>query len=204
MQKYFVIKSVLSEAFFRFRIAAYPADRHLVGGEGARLVRADNRGAAEGFHRGQAANNRVLLGHAACSKGQAGGDDGRQALWDGSHSQGHGYFKVIDGPFDPGATMNGVPEVADVDDPHGHADQGDDLWELLAELVQLLLQWRLFLLRGCHLITDLSNLCGDARGNDDTYGATCSYICALGKGEQRNECGEVKKQRSMTNAHKVR
>ena len=57
---------------------SYPADRHLVGGEGARLVGADDRGAAQGLHGGQGPDDGVLLGHAAGAQGQAGGDDGRQ------------------------------------------------------------------------------------------------------------------------------
>lgn len=51
---------------------------HLVGGEGASLVGADDRGAAQGLHRGQASDNGVLLGHTAGTKGQAGGDDSGQ------------------------------------------------------------------------------------------------------------------------------
>lgn len=56
----------------------HSADRHLVGGEGSCLVRADDRGAAQGLHRGQASDNGVLLGHTAGTKGQAGGDDSGQ------------------------------------------------------------------------------------------------------------------------------
>ena len=51
---------------------------HLVGGEGTSLVRADDRGAAQGLHRGQASDNGVLLGHTAGTKGKAGGDDSGQ------------------------------------------------------------------------------------------------------------------------------
>lgn len=77
--------------------------------------------------------------------------------------------------------MDGVPEVANVDNPHSHADQGDDLGELLAELIQLLLQRRLLLLCRCHLITDLTDLCGHAGSDDNTYGAACSNVGALRK-----------------------
>ena len=51
---------------------------HLVGGEGAGLVGADDGGAAQGLHGGQRPDDGVLLGHAASPQGQAGGDDGRQ------------------------------------------------------------------------------------------------------------------------------
>ena len=57
---------------------SYPADRHLVGGEGAGLVGADDGGAAQGLHGGQRPDDGVLLGHAASPQGQAGGDNGRQ------------------------------------------------------------------------------------------------------------------------------
>lgn len=75
--------------------------------------------------------------------------------------------------------MDRVSEVADVDDPHGHADQRDDLRELLAELVQLLLQRRLFLLSGRHLVADLPDLSVDAGCDDDSDGATRGNVGAL-------------------------
>lgn len=53
---------------------------HLVGCEGASLVRADDGGAAQGLHRGQTPDNGVLLGHTAGTKSQTGGDDSRQTL----------------------------------------------------------------------------------------------------------------------------
>lgn len=172
-------------AFYSFLKDTYSADRHLVGGEGACLVGADNRCTAQGLHWGQAANDGILLGHATRAEGQAGGDDSRQAFRDGGHSQGHSNLKVIDGPSDPRAAVDGVSEVADVDDPHSHADQGDDLGELLAELIQLLLQRRLLLFCGCHLISDLTDLCGNAGSDDNTYGTTCSDVCALREEERQ-------------------
>lgn len=78
-------------------MVTYPADTHLVGGECAGLVGADDGGTAKGFHRGQGADDGVLLGHAAGSQGQAGGDDGRQTLRDSSHSQSNGDLEVVDG-----------------------------------------------------------------------------------------------------------
>ena len=55
------------------------ADRHLVGGEGARLVGTDDRGAAQSLHGGQAPHDRILLCHPTGTQGQAGGDDRRKA-----------------------------------------------------------------------------------------------------------------------------
>lgn len=177
------------KALFRAIVATHPADGHLVGGERARLVGADNRGAAQGLHGGKAADDGVLLRHATRAQGEAGGDDGGQALGDGGHSQGHGDLEVIDRPSHPGAAVDGVTEVADIDDPDGHADEGDDLGELLAKLVQLLLQRRFLLLGGHHLIADLADLCGDAGGDDDAYGTACSNVGALGKEKETGNEG---------------
>lgn len=77
--------------------------------------------------------------------------------------------------------MHRVVEVADVDEPHGHTDERDDLGELLSKLVQLLLQWRLLLLSGCHLVTDLSDLCGDTCGHSYTNGFSCRDVGALNR-----------------------
>lgn len=90
--------------------------------------------------------------------------------------------------------MDGVTEVADVDDPHGHADQGDDFGELLAKLVQFLLKWCLLLFCSSHLITDLTDFSADACSHDDTYGTTCSDVSALRNKNLKNgnECEEVK------------
>lgn len=57
----------------------YLGHTHLVGGEGASLIGADDGGAAQSLHRGQASDNGVLLGHTAGAQGQAGGDDSGQA-----------------------------------------------------------------------------------------------------------------------------
>ena len=106
---------------------AHPGDGHLVGGEGAGLVGADDGRAAEGLHRGQGAHDGVLLGHPAGAQSEASGDDGRQTLGDGGHGQGDGDLEVVDGALDPGAAVCRVVEVADVDGPHSHTDDRDHL-----------------------------------------------------------------------------
>ena len=63
------------------------------------------------------------------SKSKAGGDDGGQTLRDGGDSESDGDLEVVDGALDPGATVGGVVEVANVDRPHGNADQSDHLAE---------------------------------------------------------------------------
>ena len=47
---------------------------HLIGGQSARFVGANDGCATQGFHRGQRAHNGVLLGHAASAQCQASGD----------------------------------------------------------------------------------------------------------------------------------
>ena len=49
--------------------------------------------------------------------------------------------------LDPGSTVHGVVEVANVDGPHKHADPCDDLAQLVAKLLNLDLQGRLAVLR---------------------------------------------------------
>ena len=63
------------------------------------------------------------------SKSKAGGDDGGQTLRDGGDSESDGDLEVVDSSLDPGATVGGVVEVANVDRPHGNADQSDHLAE---------------------------------------------------------------------------
>ena len=54
------------------------ADGHLVGGEGPGLIGADDGGAAQRLHGGEAAHDGVLLGHPPRPQSQAGRDHGRQ------------------------------------------------------------------------------------------------------------------------------
>lgn len=49
------------------KIKCYLADRHLVGGEGSSLIRANDRGTSKGLYRGQTSDNGILLSHAAGS-----------------------------------------------------------------------------------------------------------------------------------------
>ena len=75
--------------------------------------------------------------------------------------------------------MDGVVEVANVDGPDSNADQGDNLGQLLAELVQLSLQRGLLLLSGSHLVTDLADLSGDSGGHSNTDSLASSDVSAL-------------------------
>jgi hypothetical protein len=75
----------------RVAAAARPqgANGHGVLGEGAGLVGADHRGAAQGLHRRQFADDGPAFGHARHADGQGDGDGRRQALGNGAHRQGH-------------------------------------------------------------------------------------------------------------------
>ena len=116
---------------------------------------------------------------------------GCPTFWDCSHSQGHGNLKVVDGTTDPGAPMDGIVEVANVDEPHGHADEGDDLGELLPKLIQLLLQRGPVLLCGGHLVTDLPNLSVHTSRGHNAYGLTSCNVGALGGGRRGRESGDA-------------
>ena len=77
-----------------------PTDRHLVGGESASLVRADDRRTAERLDRRQTSHDRVLLGHTSSAQSQTRGDDCRQTLWNSGNSQRHGDLEVVDCTLD--------------------------------------------------------------------------------------------------------
>ena len=148
----------------------HTADGHLIGGQSSRLVRADDGRATKGLDGGQRSHDGVLLGHTTGAQGQAGGDYGRQTLGDGSYGKGDGDLEVVDGALDPGSAVGGVVEVSNVDRPDSHADDGDDLRQLLAELVKLLLQGRLDLLGLGHLGTDLTD--GGVQASSNHYAAS--------------------------------
>ena len=98
---------------------------HAVLGEGARLVRADHRGAAQGLHSGEALDDGVLLCHPPHPHGQDDGDNGGQALGDGRHRQGH---RREEEGGDVPVLEKAHPEHQGA---HPHAHQGEDLGDLL-------------------------------------------------------------------------
>jgi len=75
--------------------------------------------------------------------------------------------------------VDGVVEVADVDGPDGDADDGDDLGQLLGELVQLLLQRGLLLLRLDHFGADLADLGVQAGADDDACGNVPRWVLVV-------------------------
>lgn len=87
--------------------------------------------------------------------------------------------------------MHRIAEVADVDEPNCDADERDDFGELLAELIQLLLQRRLLLLRARHLVTDLADLRRDGGANHNADGSA------------RRDVGSLKDNKSCTEMHRT-
>ena len=154
----------------------HAADGHLVGGECAGFVGADDRGATQGFDGGQRADDGVLLGHTAGTQSQAGGDDSGETFRDGSHSQSDGDFEVVDSALNPGATVSGIVKVSDVDGPDSHADDRDDLGQLFAELVQFLLEGCLDFFSLGHLSSDLADGSVQAGADDDTAGLSGGHV----------------------------
>merc|ERR1712088_892662 len=99
-----------------------------------------------------------------------GGDDGGEALRDGSDGEGNSNLEVVDGTLDPGTTVGGVVEVANVDCPDSNADKCDHLGELLGKVIKLLLEGGLDLLGGDHSLVDLTDGSGGTSANDNTPG----------------------------------
>lgn len=77
--------------------------------------------------------------------------------------------------------MDGIVEVADVDEPHGHTDEGDDLGQLLPKFIQLLLQGGLILFCGGHLVTDFPDLSAHTGGGNDAQGLAGCNVGTLGR-----------------------
>lgn len=70
---------------------------------------------------------------------------------------------------------------------HSHRCCFAHLRELLSELVQFLLQRGLLLLSGSHLVTDLTDLSGDASRHSNTSGFPSSDVGALHRARTRSQ-----------------
>ena len=143
----------------------------MVGGQSAGLVRANDAAATQGLNGGKTSHDGVLSSHLAGSKRKAGGDDNRKTLRDGRNTKGNGNLEVVDGTLGP-VSMAGVGKVGDVDEPDENADDSDNLGELVAEIVELLLQGgRLGNLRGDALVNVADSGVGTSQDNDG-FGVT--------------------------------
>ncbi len=84
-------------------VAAAPGtngeDRHLILGQGAGLVRADDGGAAEGFHGGQLADDGATVRHAGDADGEHDGERRGQSFGNGADGEGDGRHEHVDRRF---------------------------------------------------------------------------------------------------------
>ena len=103
-----------------------PPDRHLVLGERAGLVGADDGGAAEGLHGRQPADDRPAAGHPRDPDRQGDGDRRRQALGDGADGQRDRCGEHLHGPL-AADHADGEGDRGQREDHHGEdaAEPGD-------------------------------------------------------------------------------
>ena len=134
------------------------AGGHLVLGQGAGLVRADDGDRAQRFNRGQAAGDRLALCHALHAKRQRDGEDGRQPFGNGGDGE-------ADGGEQDFAKREAVESDADHQHQSGKAD--DEHRQLPAELRHLPGQR---CLQGFHFgdqAVDATDFSAGAGGDDD-------------------------------------
>ena len=154
-------------------------DRHFVLGQRAGLVAADDLGAAEGFHRGQLADQGLLFGHLRHADGQHDGNHRREAFRDRRHRQRDRRDEAVhggDAELFPGEGLAGKNDV--LNNAHGkdhHTDADDQLGQEGGELVHPLLQRRLFLLGLAQGPGDLAHLGIHARGGDHSRAASVNH-----------------------------
>ena len=126
------------------------ADRHLVAGEGARFVRADDRNGPERLHGGKLADNGVLPGHPLNAQGERDRNDRRQPLRNGRHGQSHHDQKQL---------LHAVEGLENVSVPKGEGTYPEDRKrEPHAKLVDLPQERRRELLNRRKHLSDVPNL----------------------------------------------
>ena len=135
---------------------------HLILGEGAGFIRADDLGAAQGLHRRQAADHRAALAHIGDADGQHHRHHRGQALGYGGHGQGHGHHEGLENGLQGVVALH--QQVKNEDE---HADGQHQVGQGLAQLGELALEGRLLLLRPGQDAGDLAHLGIHARGGDD-------------------------------------
>ena len=128
-------------------------DGHLVLGQGAGLVRADNLRAAQRFDSGQPADDCVALGHIGHADRKHDGDNGGQAFGDGGDSQRNRDHEGRDNRIQ--AELAGGEHVKRKDED---ADHDDKLGQGLAKVAELALQRGLLFFGGGQDAGDLAHL----------------------------------------------
>ena len=136
--------------------------RHLILGQGACLIGADDLGAAQRLHGGEPTDHGMALTHIGHADAQHHRHHGGQTLRDGGHGQRHGDHERF---------QNGGEGVVahhhQIKDEDEHADAQHQLAERLAQLGQLPLERRLLLLGLGQHMGDLAHLRIHAGGGDD-------------------------------------
>lgn len=138
--------------------ADHPLHGHFVAGEGAGLVGTDHRHRAQGFHRRQAPDDRVALGHALHAQGQGDGHDRRQAFGNRRSGQGHHHHEHVGGRITS-------PERAEDEGGGGGGQHGEG--QPAAEMIHLAQQRRGQVLDAGEHLVDLAQLGRRAGGDDD-------------------------------------
>ena len=162
-------------------------DGHLVLRESARLVRADDLGAAERLDGGHLADDGLALGHLGDAHGEHDRDHGHEALGNGGDGQGHGDHEGVEDHLGVGAELAAVAD--EVDGKDDHADREHQLGEDAGELVELDLERRELLLGRGEGVGDLAHLGLHAGGGDDGAaaavdhgGAHVAHVLAVAQG----------------------
>ena len=152
-------------------------DAHLIGSKSTSLVGADDAAAAQGFDRRQATDDSVLGGHLSGSESETGGDNNSKTFGNSGNTKRNGDLEVVDGALGP-ATMAGVVEVGDVDQPNGNADDSDNLGEAVTKVVQLLLQGSGLGDLGGNALVNVTNGGVRSSQHDNSLGASSDDGCA--------------------------
>ena len=134
---------------------------HLVLGQGAGFIRADNRDRTQAFHRVQVFDDGVFLCHLLGAHRQNDGDNRAERLRNGGHCQRDSEHQRV----------QDAHVAVDAQAKYNHADDHDGDGQLLAEVVHALLQRGLFLLGLVHQGRNLADLGLHAGGGDNHAGA---------------------------------
>ena len=136
--------------------------RHTVLGQGSGLIGADDLCTAQGLHCGQSTDHGIGLGHLGDTDGQHHGHHSGETLRDSGYGQGNGDHEGIQ--YRSQTELTAHEEVEGEDE---HADDEHEIGQLLAQLVQLLLQRRFLLLGLVQGGSDLAHFCLHAGFRDD-------------------------------------
>ena len=168
---------------------------HFVLGQGTGFIRADDLGAAQRLHSGQAADDGISFGHIGNADAEHHRHHGGKALGNGGHRQRHGDHEGVEDHIRRERT--GAQQLHAEDQ---HADHQHQLGEDAGKLGQLALKRRLPLLRVGQRIGDLAHL-GVHTGMGDHHTATAidhsgahiDHVAAVTQRDILRLCPQVQK-----------